>query len=107
MTQRFSLYEDLSIRENLDFIARMYEVRDRKRRVAEALESLGLASRQGQLAGTLSGGWKQRLALAACLHPRAQAAAARRAHGGRRPERAARFLGPHPRCSPTRASPCS
>lgn len=67
MTQRFSLYEDLSIGENLDFIARMYEVDDRKRRVREALERLGLASRKDQLAGTLSGGWKQRLALAACL----------------------------------------
>jgi ABC-2 type transport system ATP-binding protein len=67
MTQRFSLYEDLSIAENLDFVARVYEVPDRRRRVAEALERLGLASRRGQLAGTLSGGWKQRLALAACL----------------------------------------
>jgi ABC-2 type transport system ATP-binding protein len=67
MTQKFSLYEDLSIAENLDFVARMYEVADRKRRVMEALENLGLASRKGQLAGTLSGGWKQRLALAACL----------------------------------------
>ena len=67
MTQKFSLYEDLSIGENLDFIARMYEVPDRKRRVSSALESLGLTSRRKQLAGTLSGGWKQRLALAACL----------------------------------------
>jgi ABC-2 type transport system ATP-binding protein len=67
MTQRFSLYDDLSIEENLDFVARMYEVRDRKRRVAGALDQLGLASRRKQLAGTLSGGWKQRLALAACL----------------------------------------
>jgi ABC-2 type transport system ATP-binding protein len=67
MTQRFSLYEDLSIAENLDFVARMYEVPDRARRVAGALENLGLTSRKGQLAGTLSGGWKQRLALAACL----------------------------------------
>jgi ABC-2 type transport system ATP-binding protein len=67
MTQKFSLYEDLSIEENLDFIARMYEVADRKRRVAGALEDLGLTSRRKQLAGTLSGGWKQRLALAACL----------------------------------------
>jgi len=67
MTQRFSLYEDLSIEENLDFIARMYEVPDRKRRVGNALDSLGLTSRKKQLAGTLSGGWKQRLALAACL----------------------------------------
>jgi len=67
MTQRFSLYEDLSIRENLDFVARMYAVADRRRRVDAALEELGLARRRGQLAGTLSGGWKQRLALAACL----------------------------------------
>jgi ABC-2 type transport system ATP-binding protein len=67
MTQRFSLYEDLSIAENLDFVARMYDVPDRKRRVAAALENLGLTSRAKQLAGTLSGGWKQRLALAACL----------------------------------------
>jgi ABC-2 type transport system ATP-binding protein len=67
MTQRFGLYEDLSIEENLDFIARMYGVSDRKRRVSEALANLGLQSRRKQLAGTLSGGWKQRLALAACL----------------------------------------
>jgi ABC-2 type transport system ATP-binding protein len=67
MTQKFSLYEDLSIQENLDFVARMYDVPDRKRRVAEALDNLGLTSRRKQLAGTLSGGWKQRLALAACL----------------------------------------
>jgi ABC-2 type transport system ATP-binding protein len=67
MTQKFSLYEDLSIGENLDFVARMYAVPDRKRRVAEALDRLGLGSRKAQLAGTLSGGWKQRLALAACL----------------------------------------
>jgi ABC-2 type transport system ATP-binding protein len=67
MTQKFSLYEDLSIEENLDFVARMYEIRDRKRRVAGALDNLGLTSRRKQLAGTLSGGWKQRLALAACL----------------------------------------
>ncbi|HSI51978.1 MAG TPA: ABC transporter ATP-binding protein [Ideonella sp.] len=67
MTQRFGLYEDLSIRENLDFIGRLFELPDRKRRVDEGLVRLGLASRQQQLAGTLSGGWKQRLALAACL----------------------------------------
>ena len=67
MTQGFSLYQDLSIGENLEFIARMYAVRDRSRRVAETLERLGLASRRHELAGTLSGGWKQRLALAACL----------------------------------------
>lgn len=67
MTQKFSLYEDLTIRENLDFVARMYRVKERRKRVDEALEGLGLADRAGQLAGTLSGGWKQRLALAACL----------------------------------------
>ncbi len=67
MTQRFSLYEDLTIRENLDFFARMYRVPQRRQRVRQALEELGLTGRAGQLAGTLSGGWKQRLALAACL----------------------------------------
>ncbi|HEY6280690.1 MAG TPA: ABC transporter ATP-binding protein [Burkholderiales bacterium] len=67
MTQRFSLYEDLSIRENLDFIARIYGVKDRQTAVERALERLGLSNRRNQLAGTLSGGWKQRLALAACL----------------------------------------
>ncbi len=67
MTQRFSLYEDLSIRENLDFMGRMYRLDRRRERVSQALEDLGLAGRSGQLAGALSGGWKQRLALAACL----------------------------------------
>ncbi len=67
MTQRFGLYEDLSIRQNLDFIARLFELDARPRRVDEALERLGLTTRQDQLAGALSGGWKQRLALAACL----------------------------------------
>jgi len=67
MTQRFSLYEDLSIEENLDFIARVYAVPDRQARVRDALRRLGLEGRAKQLAGTLSGGWKQRLALAACL----------------------------------------
>ena len=67
MTQRFSLYEDLSIAENLEFVGRLYGLRDRRRRVDDALDRLGLAKRRGQLAGTLSGGWKQRLALAACL----------------------------------------
>ncbi len=67
MTQKFSLYEDLSIRENLDFMARMYQLDRRRERVDAALENLGLGDRQKQLAGTLSGGWKQRLALAACL----------------------------------------
>jgi ABC-2 type transport system ATP-binding protein len=67
MTQRFSLYEDLSIRENLEFIARLYGLDRRDERVDHALEDLGLVERQAQLAGKLSGGWKQRLALAACM----------------------------------------
>jgi ABC-2 type transport system ATP-binding protein len=67
MTQRFGLYDDLSIRENLDFIARVYGMDQRRPRVDAALERLGLAGRAKQLAGSLSGGWKQRLALAACM----------------------------------------
>jgi len=67
MTQRFSFYEDLTLEENLDFIARLYRIRGRKAAVQQSLERLGLAERRKQLAGTLSGGWKQRLALAACL----------------------------------------
>jgi len=67
MTQKFSYYEDLSIRENLDFIARVYAIPQRRAAVDRALERLGLQGRSSQLAGQLSGGWKQRLALAACL----------------------------------------
>ncbi|ATG46255.1 multidrug ABC transporter ATP-binding protein [Celeribacter ethanolicus] len=67
MTQKFSLYEDLTIAENLDFVARMFGMKNRKAIVAEAVRDLGLEGRAGQLAGTLSGGWKQRLALAACM----------------------------------------
>ncbi|MBP6338420.1 MAG: ABC transporter ATP-binding protein [Vitreoscilla sp.] len=67
MTQKFGLYDDLSIRQNLDFVARLFELPERRARVDEALDRLGLATRQQQLAGALSGGWKQRLALAACL----------------------------------------
>jgi ABC-2 type transport system ATP-binding protein len=67
MTQRFSFWEDLSIEENLDFVARMYSLPQRRKVVRESLESLGLMDRRTQLAGQLSGGWKQRLALAACL----------------------------------------
>src|SRR5471032_2114662 len=65
MTQKFSYYEDLSIRENLDFIARLYDVPDRPAAVDHSLDRLGLKNRSAQLAGQLSGGWKQRLALAA------------------------------------------
>ncbi|CCG40782.1 ABC transporter ATP-binding protein [Magnetospirillum molischianum] len=67
MTQKFSFYEDLSIVENLDFVSRVFDLPDRKRKVADTLERLGLADRRHQLAGQLSGGWKQRLALAACI----------------------------------------
>jgi len=67
MTQRFSFYEDLSISENLDFVARMYGMENRREAVTESIERLGLAERRTQLAGELSGGWKQRLALAACM----------------------------------------
>jgi ABC-2 type transport system ATP-binding protein len=67
MTQRFSFWEDLSIRENLEFVARLYELKDRRARVDQSLEKLGLKERQHQLAAHLSGGWKQRMALAACL----------------------------------------
>ena len=67
MTQRFSYYEDMSIRENLDFIARIYAVPDREEAVQRSLEQLRLQNRSHQLAGELSGGWKQRLAIAACL----------------------------------------
>ncbi len=67
MTQKFSYWEDLSIRENLAFVASMYNLDRAKERVDQALEHLNLTNRARQLAGSLSGGWKQRLALAACI----------------------------------------
>lgn len=67
MTQRFSLYGDLTVRENLEFVARLYGMRARERAIADVLERMGLADRAGQLAQELSGGWKQRMALAACI----------------------------------------
>ena len=67
MTQKFSLWEDLTIAENLEFVARMFEMKNMRQVVDRALEDLGLTSRRNQLAGALSGGWKQRLALASCL----------------------------------------
>ena len=69
MTQRFSLYADLSIRENLEFVARVYGLADPRRAARQAIRRLGLENRAGQLAGELSGGWKQRLALGACILP--------------------------------------
>ncbi|RDV05293.1 ABC transporter ATP-binding protein [Undibacter mobilis] len=69
MTQRFSLYQDLSVRENLEFIGRIYGLRHPRAAARAAIERLGLKGREGQLAGELSGGWKQRLALGACTLP--------------------------------------
>ena len=109
MTQRFSFYEDLTIRENLDFVARMYR---RRRRASSAVDKTLDASRprrraRKQLAGTLSGGWKQRLALAACLLHEPQSAAARRADRRRRSQGAARLLGRDPPARARAASRCS
>jgi ABC-2 type transport system ATP-binding protein len=67
MTQKFSLYDDLSIEENLDFIARLYQVHNRSAKIEQMLDELQLKKRRTQLTGTLSGGWKQRLALSAAL----------------------------------------
>jgi ABC-2 type transport system ATP-binding protein len=72
MTQRFSLYEDLSVRENLEFIARIYGIPRPVRAARDAVARLGLAGRENQLARELSGGWKQRLALGACTLPSPQ-----------------------------------
>lgn len=69
MTQKFSLYQDLSIRENLEFVARVYGLPDPRGKAGAAIERLGLRGREKQLAGELSGGWKQRLALGACILP--------------------------------------
>jgi ABC-2 type transport system ATP-binding protein len=70
MTQRFSLYQDLSILENLEFVARVYGLGEPAQEARRAVERLGLQGRERQLAGTLSGGWKQRLALGACILPK-------------------------------------
>jgi ABC-2 type transport system ATP-binding protein len=67
MTQRFSLYEDLTVFENLDFVGRVYQMSNRRQAVKSVMERMGLVVRADQLAGHLSGGWKQRLALAACV----------------------------------------
>ncbi len=72
MTQRFSLYQDLSVRENLEFVARLYGIPHPTRAARDAIERLGLGGREEQLAGELSGGWKQRLALGACTLPSPQ-----------------------------------
>jgi ABC-2 type transport system ATP-binding protein len=72
MTQRFSLYQDLSVRENLEFVARLYGVNDARGTARDMIKRLGLSGREEQLAGELSGGWKQRLALGACTLPNPQ-----------------------------------
>jgi len=72
MTQRFSLYQDLSVRENLEFVARLYGMPDPRQAARDMVKRLGLSGREGQLAGELSGGWKQRLALGACTLPNPQ-----------------------------------
>ena len=72
MTQRFSLYQDLSVRENLEFVARLYGLRDPRGAARDMINRLGLNGREAQLAGELSGGWKQRLALGACTLPTPQ-----------------------------------
>jgi ABC-2 type transport system ATP-binding protein len=72
MTQRFSLYQDLSVRENLEFVARLYGIADARGSTREMIRRLGLQGREDQLAGELSGGWKQRLALGACTLPNPQ-----------------------------------
>jgi ABC-2 type transport system ATP-binding protein len=72
MTQRFSLYQDLSVRENLEFVARLYGIRNPVAAARAAIERLGLGGREEQLAAELSGGWKQRLALGACTLPSPQ-----------------------------------
>jgi ABC-2 type transport system ATP-binding protein len=72
MTQRFSLYQDLSVRENLEFVARLYGMPDARGAARDMIRRLGLRGREDQLAGELSGGWKQRLALGACTLPNPQ-----------------------------------
>jgi ABC-type multidrug transport system ATPase subunit len=67
MTQRFSFYDDLTVAQNLEFVARLYQLPDRDRAIAEVLQRMDMEVRAGQLARELSGGWKQRLALAACV----------------------------------------
>ena len=67
MTQKFSFWGDLTIRENIEFVARLYQMPERKKTVDDTLEKLGLTDRQHQLAGALSGGWKQRMA-PCCRH---------------------------------------
>jgi ABC-2 type transport system ATP-binding protein len=72
MTQKFSLYQDLSVRENLEFVARLYGMPDPRQAARDMIARLGLRGRENQLAAELSGGWKQRLARGACTLPNPQ-----------------------------------
>ena len=92
MTQRFRLYQDLSVRENLEFVARLYGMRDARGAARDMIKRLGLNGREEQLAGELSGGWKQRLALGACTLPNPQLLLLDEPTAGVDPEGAARFL---------------
>nr|WP_230578933.1 ABC transporter ATP-binding protein [Coxiella burnetii] len=83
MTQRFSLYEDLSVAENLDFIARLYGMKNRKALVQQSIEELGLTERSQQLAGTLSGGLETTACPLRCPNSSAQIAITRRTNGRR------------------------
>ena len=105
MTQRFGLYEDLTIRENLEFVGRVYGLDRLKQRVDGSLERLGLTTRQNQLAGALSGGWKQRLALAACVLHEPRLLLLDEPTAGVDPK-ARRDFWDEIHASPRRASPC-
>ena len=106
MTQRFSLYQDLSVRENLEFVARLYGIADPVAAARAMVERLGLNGREEQLAGELSGGWKQRLALGACTLPNPQLLLLDEPTAGVDPEGAARILERDPCARRAKASPC-
>ena len=105
MTQRFSLYQDLSVKENLEFVARIYGLPQPAKAAREMIEHLGLTGREDQIAGLLSGGWKQRLALGACTLPESAASASRRADRRRRSRRRGASSGTKSTRSPRVGSP--
>src|SRR5262249_60499525 len=96
MTQRFSLYQDLSVRENLEFVARLYGVPDAGGAAREMIRRLGLSGREGQLAGELSGGWKQRLAPGARTLPKPQPLTLAGPAAGRHPQARPHLPDQHP-----------